>query len=143
MSLEILLLPAGMAAVAAIRQAMDSSLCEGCKATNIAEKEILLKALSRMGALITQESADRVEGSLGGSNFVFQKMGDAFLGKTLSDSELTTEDLLSRVQDEAGFVFQEMTIQKVREQADLMGLTLVTEATDNGDVRMVFEVISR
>jgi hypothetical protein len=142
-SLEILLLPAGMAAVAAIRQARDSSLCEGCKATNIAGKSILLSALARLGAVITAETEDRVEGKLAGNNFVFQKMGDAFLGKTLSESEMTTEELLSKVQEEAGFVFQEMTVQKVREQANALGLTLVTEAQQNGEIRMVFETVGR
>jgi hypothetical protein len=132
-----------MAAVAAIRQARDSSLCEGCKATNIAGKSILLSALARLGAVITEETDDRVEGNLAGNNFVFQKMGEAFLGKTLSESEMTTEELLSKVQEEAGFVFQEMTVQKVREQANALGLTLVTEAQQNGEIRMVFETVGR
>lgn len=143
MSLEILLLPAGMAAAAAIRQAMDSSLCEGCKATSIGDIGILLSVLERVGASVGESTDDRVEGSISGNNFVFQKMGNAFLGKTLSQSAMTTEELIAIVQAEAGAVFQELTVQKVREQAHSLGLTLITEAQQDGEIRMVFESVSQ
>lgn len=50
MSLEVLLIPLGIAAIAAIREAKSTDLCEKCKTTRITDQQLLEDALVAMGA---------------------------------------------------------------------------------------------
>lgn len=138
MSLEVLLIPLGIAAVAAIRQARSSDLCEKCKATRITDQKLLEESLLALGATKVQASNGRVTARTVHGPVTFQRIGEIFLGR-VDKAPHKTDAMLQDLNAATGTILQYRTVQAVREQAAAMGMTLVEERADDGTVQLVFE----
>jgi hypothetical protein len=138
MSLEILLLPLGIAAVAAIRQARSTDLCEKCKTTRITDQGLLVEALRAMGATKLRESEGRLSAITSYGPVTFQRVGTLFLGR-VDKSENKTKAMLSDLDVNVGRITQFHTVENVRRQAQAMGMILIEERSEDGTVQLVFE----
>lgn len=138
MSLEILLLPLGIAAVAAIRQARSTDLCEKCKTTRITDQGLLVEALRAMGATKIRESEGRLTASTSYGPVTFQRVGTLFLGR-VDKSEEKTQSMLADLDVNVGRITQFHTVESVRRQAQAMGMVLIEERSEDGTVQLVFE----
>src|SRR4051794_36769890 len=67
MSVEVLLIPLGIAAYGALatwaKESRSVDLCEKCKATRVMQTPILVEALTAMSVVITSQTEDRVTGT--------------------------------------------------------------------------------
>lgn len=142
MSLEVLLIPLGIAAYTMIKEARSSDLCEKCKATRIVDAKLLRESLMRMGATISTETEDRILASGPLGNMTFQRVGDLFLGRVDNGDETATQTMLQRLDAEVGRVVQERTAQLVVERAKELGFRLIDQRDDDGALNYVFEEIT-
>jgi hypothetical protein len=140
MSLEVLLIPFGIAAVAAIREARSTSLCEGCRATNVADQSLLVAALAELKTERLVQFDGRVTCRSTFGQLTFQRIGGVFLGRVDNGTSATTLAMVEAVSSAAGGLAQRQMIRTVQERAAGMGLTLVSEATTDGSVQLVYEV---
>lgn len=142
MSVELLLIPLGIAAVAAIREARSTDLCEKCRATRIKDTSLLLDALERAGVTdVIANNEDRVIGRSAHGTVTFQRVGETFLGR-VDGNEQATVTLLADLDRHVGLLVQEQNVRLVRERAATLGYRLITEQDDDGAVRLVFEEVS-
>lgn len=139
MSLEVLLIPIGIAAVAAIKEARSTDLCEKCKPTRIVDPDVLHEALSLIGATVTSATADRVMATSRWGNLMFQKVGDVFLGRVDNASEPITSEMLAELDGGVGRVMQSRTAQLVVERAQALGFRLIEQRDEHGSLNYVFE----
>ncbi|MEC5180529.1 hypothetical protein RCH07_001882 [Arthrobacter sp. CG_A4] len=138
MSLEVLLIPIGIAAIAAIRQARSTDLCEKCKTTRIKDQQLLHDALIATGATHLSMGDGRITGHSPYGRVTFQLVGDVFLGRVDGSDEATTA-MLAALDTSVGGLLQQRTVDSLRTRAAEMGLTLITQTSSNGDVQLVFE----
>jgi hypothetical protein len=138
MSIELLLIPLGIAAIAAIREASSSSLCEKCKATSITDQGLLVEALVALGITQISQGQGRITGRTTTGTFTFQSMGNAFLGR-LDGDEAGTPAFLAEVQAAAGRVSQLRSFEAVKTQAAAMGLVIVSQQMEDGNIQLVLE----
>lgn len=139
MSLEVLLIPLGLAAIAAIREAQSTDLCERCRPTRITDQSLLRAALAQLGAEKLTESEGRVTGTLGSDTFTFQRVTSVFLGRIDRGSEDRTNTFLADVDRATGRIVQDRSVEDVRARASQLGLTLIQERATDGTVQLVFE----
>ncbi|PPF53359.1 hypothetical protein C5B94_09925 [Clavibacter michiganensis] len=139
MSLEVLLIPLGIAAYAAWREASSTDLCESCKSTRITEQGLLVDALSALGAVRITQAEGRVTGHIGANSFTFQRVGEIFLGRIDGAADTVTLDFLHHLERQVGGIVQARNIETVRVRAAEMGMTLISEVAEDGSVRMIFE----
>ncbi len=140
MSLEVLLIPLGIAAVAAVREMRSSDLCEKCRATRIKDSSLLLASLRQVGATATQVAEDRVLASSKWGPLTFQRVGEVFLGR-VDGREALTEEMLGELHSALGEIVQSAMVEDLRRQAEQMGMLLISETDDNGTVQLVFEEV--
>lgn len=138
MSLEVLLIPAGIAVIAALKEARSSDLCEKCKTTRITDQQLLTEALAAIGAADMKVHEGRVTGLSSLGPFTFQRIGEVFLGR-VDKNESQTEVLLSQLDQAAGAILQHRTVENVRAQAAAMGMKLITQQAVDGNIELVFE----
>ncbi|RJT97358.1 hypothetical protein D6T65_13435 [Arthrobacter frigidicola] len=138
MSLEILLLPLGIAAVAAIKQARSTDLCEKCRTTRITDQGLLVAALRAMGATEIMETEGRLSARTAYGPVTFQRVGSVFLGR-VDKAEAETPHMLAELDVKVGHITQIHTIENVRRQAAAMGMVLIEERSEDGTVQLVFE----
>jgi hypothetical protein len=138
MSLEVLLIPIGIAAIAAIREARSTDLCEKCKTTRIKDQQLLYDALVATGATHLSVGAGRITGDSPYGRITFQLMGDVFLGRVDGSDEASTA-MLAALDTSVGTLLQQRTVDSLRTRAAEMGLTLIRQTNSNGDVQLVFE----
>ena len=141
MSLEVLLIPIGIAAVAAIKEARSTDLCEKCRATRITAHDVLLEALTALGVSLTSTSDTRVTASSRWGALTFQKVGDIFLGRVDGADADTTDAMLNELDRTVGKVMQQRTAQQVIERAEALGFRLIQHQEDDGSLNYVFEEI--
>jgi hypothetical protein len=139
MSLELLLIPVGMAAYTAWKEGSSTALCEKCRTTRITDRELLLAALARMGVTSAQGDNNRLSAMSPYGALTFQRIGEVFLGRVDGAAEESTLAMLTELEESAGLVVQERTVTQLRQRALEMGLTLVTEKAEDGTVQLVFE----
>lgn len=140
MSLEVLLIPIGIAAVAAWREHQRTDLCEKCKATRIGDRNLLLQSLQAMGATDLLYDDERVRGSWQGHTLTFQRVGEVFLGRVDQGSEAQTNTMLTALDTALGSLAQRQNLALAKERAAVLGLQLVSEhVNDDGSVDLVFE----
>lgn len=125
MSIEVLLIPAGIAAYSAIhslvREARSEDLCEKCRATRVTDIEVARAALATMGAVITLTDTGRLQATSSWGELTFQKVGDVVLGRVDNADEPTTLAMLSEFDAAVGRVMQARTAQIVVERARALG----------------------
>jgi hypothetical protein len=139
MSLEVLLIPIGIAAIAAIREAGSTDLCEKCKTTRIADQQLLQDALTAMGATDLSVAQDRLTGNSPYGRITFQRIGEVFLGRVDNAEDATTANMLAALDMSVGGLLQQRTIASLHTRAAEMGMVLVSQTAANGEVQLVFE----
>lgn len=139
MSLEVLLIPIGIAAIAAIREARSTDLCEKCKTTRIMDQQLLQQALIELGATQLSIAEGRITGKSPYGRITFQRVGDVFLGRVDQASDDVTANMLSALDMNVGALLQRRTVESLHVRAAEMGMTLVSQTAANGEVQLVFE----
>ncbi|MFJ5695909.1 hypothetical protein ACIP9X_18925 [Arthrobacter sp. NPDC093125] len=139
MSLEVLLIPIGIAAIAAIREARSTDLCEKCKTTRIIDQTLLQEALLAMGATGLSVAEGRITGNSPYGRITFQRIGEVFLGRVDNAEDSITTDMLAALDISVGIVLQQRTVSSLQQRARDMGMVLVSQTASNGEVQLVFE----
>jgi hypothetical protein len=143
MSIEVLLIPAGIAAYSAIhslvREARSEDLCEKCRATRVTEVDVAHDALLAMGATITHTGNDRLQATSQWGTLTFQKVGNVILGRVDGADEATTLGMLAEFDEAVGRVMQARTAQIVVERARALGFRLIEQREEDGSLNYVFE----
>lgn len=139
MSLEILLIPIGIAAIAAIRESRSTDLCEKCKTTRIKDQRLLHDSLLAMGATDLSLGDGRITGESVYGRITFQRVGDVFLGRVDGADEVATTNMLAALDMTVGAILQQRTVATLHTRAAELGLTLITQTNANGEVQLVFE----
>lgn len=139
MSLEVLLIPIGIAAIAAIREARSTDLCEKCKTTRITDQTLLQEALLAMGATGLSVAGGRITGNSPYGRITFQRIGEVFLGRVDNAEDSITTDMLAALDISVGIVLQQRTVSSLQQRARDMGMVLVSQTASNGEVQLVFE----
>lgn len=139
MSVEVLLIPIGIAAFAAWRESRSTDLCEKCKTTRITDQRLLVEALMMIGASHLHVAEGRITGQTRYGPITFQRVGEVFLGRVDKADEQTTSAMLTELERAVGSVTQAKSVARIRERAAQLGLTLVTERAQDGNVQLVFE----
>lgn len=141
MSLEVLLIPVGIAAIAAIREAASTDLCEKCKTTRIKDQHLLQDALLAMGATSLSVTEGRITGDSSYGRITFQRIGEVFLGRVDRADDQLTDKMLAALDKSVGALLQQRTITSLYARAAEMGMTLVSQTAANGEVQLVFEQV--
>jgi len=145
MSIEVLLIPLGIAAAGAvgsmIREGLSKDLCEKCKTTRIVDPELLIEALARMGATILNHTGTRVLADGPWGAMTFQKIGDTFLGRVDADYEGATAEMLTSLDQYAGLAVQSRTAALALARAEELGFRLIEQREEDGTLNYVFEEI--
>lgn len=139
MSLEVLLIPLGIAAIAAIREARSTDLCEKCKTTRITDQQLLQDGLLAMGASDLSVTEGRITGNSPYGRITFQRIGEVFLGRVDAASSEATDNMLAALDMSVGGLLQQRTIASLHARAAEMGMVLVSQTAANGEVQLVFE----
>ncbi|MDQ0665425.1 hypothetical protein QFZ35_003923 [Arthrobacter ulcerisalmonis] len=139
MSLEVLLIPLGIAAIAAIREARSTDLCEKCKTTRIKDQQLLHDALLAMGATSLSAGEGRITGDSPYGRITFQRIGEVFLGRVDGANDQVTGNMLAALDMSVGALLQQRTIASLHARAAEIGMTLVSQTAANGEVQLVFE----
>ncbi|MFR9751466.1 hypothetical protein ACL02S_10560 [Nocardia sp. 004] len=138
MSVELLLIPLGIAAAAAWRESRNTDLCQKCKTTRITDHTLLIEALHVLGARDIVHTEDTVTAVTQLGAATFQRVGEVFLGR-IDDDEQATDTMLADLEHAVGRVLQARNVAVVRQHARELGLRLVTEHATDGTVQLVFE----
>jgi hypothetical protein len=139
MSLEVLLIPLGIAAIAAIREARSTDLCEQCKTTRITDQQLLQDALLGMGASDLSVAEGRITGNSPYGRITFQRIGEVFLGRVDDAQGEVTDNMLAALDMSVGGLLQQRTVASLHARAAEMGMVLVLQTAANGEVQLVFE----
>jgi hypothetical protein len=143
MSIEVLLIPAGIAAYSAlhsiIAETRSTDLCEKCRATRVTDIGVAHESLVAMGATITHASTDRLIAESRWGTLTFQKVGDVFLGRVDGATEATTTAMLAEFDSSVGRVMQSRTARIVTERAQALGFRLIEQREEDGSLNYVFE----
>lgn len=145
MSVEVLLIPLGIAAYGAVstwaQESRSVDLCEKCKATRIMQMPVLVEALTAMNVTITSQEEDRLIGTSQWGAVTFQKVGDLFLGRVDGNDEAATATMLAALDAQVGRIAQVRTAALAVERAKELGFRLIEQRDDNGTLNYVFEEI--
>lgn len=141
MSIEVLLIPLGIAAIAAIKEARSSDLCERCKDTRITDQELLVQGLAMIGVVDIVQADGRVTGSATYGPITFQRVGQVFLGRVDTGSDLETAALLVGLERAIGGIVQQRSVSEIRQRASELGMTLIEERSEGGTVQFIFEQV--
>ena len=139
MSLEVLLIPIGLALFAAYKESRSTDLCEKCKPTRIRDQNLLVESLSALGMTSIGQSDGRVTAQYGMDRVTFQRVGDIFLGRVDGKNTDKTTEMLTQLDSAVGRITQTHTIERLRERATEMGMILISEQADDGTIQLVFE----
>lgn len=139
MSIEVLLIPLGMAAVAAIKEASRTDLCVKCKATRVTSTDVLHEVLVTMGVTINTSEVALVTGTSSWGALTFRQVGDVWLGRVDNASEQETDAMITALDVTLGRVMQAKTAQQVVARAESLGFRLVSTNQENGTLNYVFE----
>ena len=139
MSLEVLLIPLGIAAIAAIREARSTDLCEKCKTTRIKDQQLLHDALLAMGATGLSVAEGRITGESPYGRITFQRIGEVFLGRVDHADDQVTDNMLAALDMSVSALLQQRTIASLHVRAAELGMTLISQTAANGEVQLVFE----
>jgi hypothetical protein len=140
-SLEVLLIPIGIAAFAAWRGSQDQSAEQNPQllATRITDEDLLVEALHAVGATRVQAVDGRVTGHTEVGDVTFERLGDNFHGRVTNGTAESTSTLLREIEVAVGGIVQTRSADRIRERATELGLVLITEHADDGTLQFVFE----
>lgn len=142
MSLEVLIIPLGILAYRAVKEARRSDLCEKCRQTRITDRDLLLEALSKCEATEIRVAKGVVTAQHQGRSIRFQVVEAEVVGRVDGGTEAETLGLIANVEDAAGRIIQARKVEEVRLRAAQLGLQLVGEqVADDGTVELIFEEV--
>ncbi|QXC59907.1 hypothetical protein KSP35_16200 [Aquihabitans sp. G128] len=144
MSIEVILIPIGIAAYSAYKERHRTDLCEGCRQTRITDPALLERTLVSLGAtgVVVDFEGLVVTGQLGQDVVRFQLIGGAYLGRIDDSTDEATEAFVSAVDAEVGRLVQADKVDEMRTRAAQLGLVLVgEEVAEDGTVQLVFEEV--
>ncbi len=140
MSIELVLIPLGIAAYAALKKHRQADLCEGGKQTRITRTDLLVRGLGQLGATDIAIDGQVVTARTERGTLRFQLVEGLFLGRVDEASEEVTRQLLADLDAAVGRVVQAEMVDEMRTRAAQLGLQLVgEEVADDGTVQLVFE----
>lgn len=139
MSVEVLLIPIGITAVVALKEAYASDQNEGWKATRVVDADVLLDALPLIGATIMRSGAERIEANSSWGALTFKKVGATYLGRVDRAPEDVTDAMLAELDSRVGQVMQRRTAQLVVERAKALGFRLIEQRDEDGSLNYLFE----
>lgn len=139
MSIEVLLIPIGIAVFVAWKESRSTDLCEKCKSTRIVSQDLLVDALEEMKATNISQATGRVTAVTSFGPVTFQLVGDSFLGRVDKSKEAVTMEMLSEMERTVGRLTQTRSADLIRQRASELGLRLITQTNDDGVVQLVFE----
>lgn len=140
MSIELILIPLGIAAYAALKEQRRTDLCEGCKQTRVTEPGLLIRTLNQLGATDVVGEGDLIRARSAHGMVRFQLVEGIFLGRVDDGSEEETQLLIDNVNTAVGRILQAEKVEEMRTRAAQLGLRLVgEEVVDDGTVQLVFE----
>ena len=141
MSIEVLLIPIGIAAFAAWRGSQDQSAEPNKQlvATRITDEELLVQALHAVGATKVKAVDGRVTGHTQVGDVTFERLGDNFHGRVKNGTAESTSALLGQIEVAVGGIVQARSAERIRQRATELGLVLITEHADDGTLQFVFE----
>ena len=143
MSIEVLLIPLGMAAYAAWKESRRTDLCKKCRATRLTDRALLVEALEGLGATELAYDDDHVIGRTSYGSVTFRRVEDVFLGRVDDADDATTIAMLDALGSAAGRIVQNRSVEHIRERAAQLGMTLVVQRNeDDGSVELLFEAAS-
>lgn len=142
MSLEVLLIPIGIAAIAAIAESRSTDLCEKCRATRIVDVDILHEVLTELDARVLTTTDSRLSASSEWGPLTFQKVGDVWLGRVDNASEEQTIEMIAAVDVTVGQLMRARTARQVVERAEALGYRLIEQTEVDGSLNYVFEEAS-
>lgn len=141
MSIEVLLIPLGIAAISAIKEWREANEWEGFQATRVTDADLLVRALDAIGATDVVRDGDFVlceSEEFGRLRF---HLGEtAIVGRVEGAAPEATESMLAAVDAAAGRVSQQQSIIELKARAPQLGLRLVEERVDeDGAIQLLFE----
>ncbi|WP_026373083.1 hypothetical protein [Agrococcus lahaulensis] len=139
MSVELVLIPIGIAAVAARRMARASSLCERCRATIVADRTLVVEALTVLDWQILDQGNEFVCARTPWGPSLFRQIGEVYLARVDGASDEVTLEMIKVFDAAAGRIAQMRGVQRAMQQATEMGLRLIEQRDEGGQVRLVFE----
>ncbi|MGF3052888.1 hypothetical protein ACQUSY_02820 [Microbacterium sp. YY-03] len=139
MSIEVLLIPLGMAAVAAIKEANRTDLCTKCMATRVTSVDVLREVLAAMDVTVESSDSALITGTSAWGALTFRQVGNVWLGRVDNASAQETGAMISALDITLGRVMQTKTAQQVVARAESLGFRLVSTTQENGTLNYVFE----
>jgi hypothetical protein len=140
MSIEVILIPIGIAAYSALKEYRRSDLCEGCQQTRITEPALLVQALRDVGATQIEVDGQTLTAQSGHGQLRFQVVDGHILGRVDGGSVDETALMLGEIDAAVGRILQAQKVEEMRTRAAQLGLVLVgEELAEDGTVQMVFE----
>jgi len=140
MSIELVLIPLGIAAYAALKEHRRTDVCEGCRQTRITTTDLLVRGLRQLGATDIAIDGQVVTARTERGTLRFQLVEGLFLGRVDEASEEVTRQFLTDLDAAVGRVVQAEVVDEMRTRAAQLGLQLVgEEVADDGTVQLVFE----
>ncbi|HCJ54341.1 MULTISPECIES: hypothetical protein [Glutamicibacter] len=141
MSLEVLLIPLGIAAIAAIRETSSADHYEKYKSTRITDQQLLQDGLLAMGTTNIRVGEGVVTAGSPYGQLSFLRVGETFHGRVDSDDSQTS-NMLTALDMTVGTLLQQRTVESLHARAAEMGMKLVSQSTSNGEVQLVFEEVT-
>jgi hypothetical protein len=92
-----------------------------------------------MGATQLSVAEGRITGHSPYGRITFQRVGEVFLGRVDQAADDVTANMLSALDISVGALLQQRTVASLHARAAEMGMTLVSQTAENGEVQLVFE----
>lgn len=142
MSLEAVLIPAGMIAYAAIRDHMAPHDFENSMQCRITSRDLLLDSLTSLGAESIEFDGSYISAQLHGRTVRFHAVEGHVIGRVEGGTEDEIKQMLAALDSRAGQLIQISKTAEIRERATEMGYELVgEEIADDGTIQLVYEEI--
>jgi hypothetical protein len=142
MSIELLIIPIGIAAWRAYKEYRRTDVCDGCIESRVNSAELLCRALESLGVTDFKFEESVVTAKRGTADIRFLHVEDAFVGRIDGATEEENRTFVEEVDRAAGRLIQNDKVEAMRTRAAQLGLRLVGEETaEDGTVQMLFEEI--
>jgi hypothetical protein len=142
MSLELLMIPIGIAAWRAIKEYRRTDLCESCVQSRVTSGVLLERTLRSMGFVDLVVDGASLTAKRDSTEIRFLLLEEVYLGRIDGATEEENEAFIQEVDSAAGQLLQSEKIDQMRTRAAQLGLRLVgEEIADDGTVQMLFEEI--
>lgn len=141
MSLEVLLVPLGMMAIAAIKEAREADAVQEQRMLRITDRDLLARSLDSLGTRYLRSDTgdvaiDRPEGPV-----IISSDAGVLVARAAAPSQGLT-DFVDAVEAAAGRIRQADSVEQMRLRAAQLGLRIIGEQVSaDGTVELVFEEV--